>query len=84
MTDTRRTSCSAITRRNSTTLRAFQALARKLDSSGKPLLTLDSPGNPNLMEMEANISPQGFTTQRRKEAGPPSRVKHKRGRFNVR
>ncbi|MYA79382.1 MAG: hypothetical protein F4X39_02495 [Acidobacteriia bacterium] len=30
-----------------------EALARKLAESGKPLLTLDSPANANLMEMGA-------------------------------
>ena len=61
-----------------------EAFARKLADSGKPLLTLESSANANLVGMGADISLQGFTTQHLKENGQHSRLKHKRGRFNVR
>ena len=55
-----------------------EAFARKLAATSKPLLTLDSPANGNLVEIGADISPQGFTTQRLKENGQHSRLKLKR------
>ena len=36
-----------------------EAFARKLAATSKPLLTLNSPANTNLVEMGADISPQG-------------------------
>ena len=44
-----------------------EAFARKVAASGKPLLILYSPANTDLVEMGADTSPQGFTTQRLKE-----------------
>jgi hypothetical protein len=61
-----------------------EAFARKLATSGKPLLTLDSPANANLVGLGADSSPQRFSTQRLKDSGQHSRLKHKRGRFDVR